>query len=140
MTTPADSKNPSRDPARPKSEDAQFVATLTAHYSPEPMSEAGRRDFDRSLASRLAAPNRTWRATPIVAATAVAAALAWIAAPALFSDPPPLAEFDRAEAFAAAEWESQLFDTVGFDDSEGIDQLEDLPDDYAAIAGLLLDG
>lgn len=140
MTTPGKPDGAGSDDVRADDESLAFVAKLASHYSPEPMSDGERRAFDRSLSERLASRHRTWRNVATIAAAATAAALALIAAPGLFLDTDPPAGGNRAEAFAAAEWESQLFDTSDFDDSDAFDELDDLPDDYVAIAGLLLGG
>jgi hypothetical protein len=112
---------------------------LAAHFAPAPLSEKERRALDRSLAKRLVAGRPAWRSFPILVAAATAAALAVLAVPALFVNDGSLpAREGRTESFASAEWESGLFETTGFSEADGSDEFDDLPDDYAAIAGLLL--
>ena len=131
------SRNPDREDIA--DEDAKFVAQLTTNFAPAPLSDVRRREFHRTLTTRIAAPRRAWRSTSMLLATAAAVAL--FAVPALFIDN---GESDSpgggAEAFAAAEWESRLFDSSEFLEADAFEDSDDLPDDYAAIAGLLLDG
>jgi len=142
MTTHDDLQRPSPSPddAGADEEGLAFVAKLAANYSPAPMSDTARADFDRSLAARLASPQPAWRSAPVLVSAAAAFALAVIAAPAFFVDVGAPAGESRAEAVAAAKWESQLFYANGFEDSDAFGDTDDLPADYAAIAGLLLGG
>jgi hypothetical protein len=141
MIDPGEERSQEPDGDETTTEDAAFVAQLAANYSPAPLSEARRRELDRSLVARIRTPHRSWRPLTTLAATAAAAAAAVFVLPALFAGNGQDDPRDRgAEAYAAAEWESQLFEATSFLEADEFDDADDLPDDYAAIAGLLLDG
>ena len=125
------------------SEDEEFVERLAARFSPEPLSPARRAAFDDALAARIARRRHRWLLVPALATAAVAAALAWLAAPGAF-DPEKIGPENRddviAEATAATLWELELFDPDAFAERDDSDDLEQLPEDYAAIAVVFLDG
>ena len=127
MTTQGDP----RTPLLP--DDEAFVERLRGEYSPGPMTPARRTSFDLALADRIARRPRRWSGLPAVVAATAAAGLAWLLVPSA-SDPAV-----TAETVAAAQWESELFDPVSFIDVEEANDVEELPADYAAIAGVLLD-
>jgi hypothetical protein len=127
-----------------RAEDEKFAERLAASFSPAPLSPARRAAFDAALATRLEQRRRS-RLLPALAAAAVAAAaaLAWLAAPGAF-DPAATggggADDVVAETSAAVRWELELLDLNALTDVDDADDAERLPDDYAAIAGLFLDG
>jgi len=134
-----------RDERGPLSaEDEEFAERLAASFSPAPLSPAQRAAFDEALAARLER-RRSRLLLPALAgaAGAVAAALAWLVAPGAF-DPaasqPRGADDVVAEASAAARWELELLDLDSLTDPDAAAESEQLPDDYAAIAGIFLDG
>jgi hypothetical protein len=134
-----------RDEGTPlRAEDEEFAERLAASFSPAPLSPARRTAFDAGLAERLER-RRSRLLLPALAAAAgaAAAALAWLAAPGAF-DPAATggggANDVVAESSAAVLWELELLDLNALTDADDADAAERLPDDYAAIAGLFLDG
>lgn len=138
MTANQDERTPLR------AEDEEFAERLAASFSPAPLSPARRAAFDDALAARLER-RRSRLLLPVFAAAAgaAAAALVWLAAPGVF-DPAATgreaADDAVAEASAAARWEFELLDLDSLTAADDADDLERLPDDYAAIAGTFLDG
>jgi hypothetical protein len=135
-----------RDEGTPRrAEDEEFAERLAASFSPAPLSPARRAAFDAALAERLEQRRRSRLLLPALAAAAGAAvaALAWLAAPGAF-DPAATerggADDVVAETSAALRWELELLDLNALTEADDPDRAERLPDDYAAIAGLFLDG
>jgi len=132
------------EPTLPRDRDEEFVERLSAGFCPAPLSPARRAAFDEALAARLER-RRSRLLLPALAAAAgaAAAALVWLLAPGAFN---PAATGRQgagdvvAEASAAARWELELLDPNSFTDSDDREDSERLPDDYAAIAGIFLDG
>ena len=138
--------NANRDEGTPpRAEDEKFAERLAASFSPAPLSPARRAAFDEALAARLEQRRRSRLMLPALAAAAgaVAAALAWLTLPGAFD---PAATGGRgagdvaAETSAAVRWELELLDPNALTDADDAGDTERLPDDYAAIAGLFLDG
>jgi hypothetical protein len=124
-------------------EDEEFTERLAASFSPAPPSPARRADFDEALAGRLER-RRSRLLLPALAgaAGAAAAAIAWLVAPGAFDPAATQREANDAvaEAAAAARWELELLDLDSLTDPDAAAESEQLPDDYAAIAGIFLDG
>jgi hypothetical protein len=137
MTANQDERTPLR------AEDEEFVERLAARFSPEPLSPARRAAFDDALAARIARRRHRWLLVPALATAAVAAALAWLVAPGAF-DPAKIGPANGddviAETTADTLWELELLDPNAFVERDEADDLEQLPDDYAAIAVVFLDG
>ena len=137
MTVSQDERTPLR------AEDEEFAERLAASFSPAPLSPAQRAAFNEALVARLERRRRSRLLVPAIAAAAGAAAAAfvWLAVPGAF-DPAATgrgaADGDVAEASAAARWELELLDLDSLIDADDADDLERLPDDYAAIAGAFL--
>lgn len=138
----------SRDAERPvlDERDARLVARLREEWAPEPLTAAGRTAFDARLQERIEAARRRrwWPALGASLATASLAALLVLRAqpPAA---PPPVDLAERgapAERLAASDepaWiDELLYATVDYDDAQELDDAG-LPDEYVAIAGVLLD-
>ena len=135
-------KHDERTPLR--AEDEEFAERLAASFSPPPLSPAQRAAFDETLAAQLER-RRSRLVLPALAgaAVAVAAVLAWLAAPGAFD--PAATERGRAddvvaEASAGARWELELLDLNSLADADDAEDAERLPDDYVAIADIFLDG
>jgi len=130
-----------RTPLRAK--DEEFIERLAARFEPAPLSPARRAAFDAALAERIASRRRSRLLAPALAAAAAAVAVAWFIVPADF-DPAATGrgagDDIAAEASAAAHWERELFDPSSLFEDDDVDDLEQLPDDYAAIADAFLDG
>jgi hypothetical protein len=136
MTVNRDEGTPLRD------EDREFAERLAASFSPAPLSPTQRAAFREALEARLERRrNRLLVPALAAAAGAAAAALVWLVAPGAF-DPAATgrgaAEDIVAEPSAAAPWGMGLLDLDSLIDANGTDDLERLPDDYAAIAGAFL--
>ena len=124
------------------SEEASFVERVTTSYAPPPMSPSQRVAFRQRLDARLGPRRRTWLVAPLAGVAAAAAALAlWLAVPGAVEPIPGATPGAHNRATAAPE-ESEdgsideaLFALTTSDERDG-----SLPDDYAAIASLLLDG
>ena len=134
---------PNRDDRAPlRGEDEELVERLAEGFAPAPLSPARRAAFDEALAVRIASRRRKRLLVPALAAAA-AVALAWLVAPGARGPATNelAGEMDLlAEAEAAARWERELFDPDFLFESEEATDSEQLPDDYAAIAGAFLDG
>ena len=138
-----------RDEGTPiRGEDEEFAERLAANFSPAPLSPAQRAAFNEALVARplrhdppVVGCSRLLVPAIAAAAGAAAAALVWLAAPGAL-DPTATgrgaADDVVAEASAAARWEFGLLDLDSLIYSDDVDDLEKLPDDYAAIAGTFL--
>jgi hypothetical protein len=124
-------------------EDEAFVGRVAEQYAPPSLSAARRAALDTELRGRVASPNRIGFERPAFASVLVALALGGVLALGVFESKPPedsrpavrLADSPSVEA-----WERGLFDPEFFDDVDAGSDLDELPDDYAAIAGIFLDG
>jgi hypothetical protein len=116
-------------------EDRDFVERLAAHWAPPPATPAQRAAFDEALRARLGPRRRRWLWTPALAAAAAAAALWLYAAPS-----PRPAPLTPGASAAAAAWEDEILLSGDRSPAGDRDESELLPDDYAAIASLILDG
>ena len=124
-------------------EDDEFVGRLVEHYAPPPLSAARSAALDRELRDRIAAPRALGFARPAFASAVAGLAIGLALALGAFeSTLPEVARPGAAvpEAPSVAAWERDLFDLESFDDVDADGDLEGLPDDYAAIAGIFLDG
>jgi hypothetical protein len=129
---------------RPKlaREEEDFVKRVAASYAPPPMTATERAAFDEALLGRIrrSQPARRWLvAAWLPAAAAVALTVVW-----LFSGWPGSDEFvpsdEDVPALSARAWEEELFLEDGSFESEQTDESELLPEEYIAIASILLDG
>ena len=111
-------------------EDRAFVERLAANWAPAPATPAQRAAFDGALAARLERRRRLW--VPALATAAAAAALWLFVAPS--QGPAP------SSPDATAAWEYELFFSSDLSPASDRDDSELLPEDYAAIASLILDG
>ena len=144
MSTPTEHKLPERA-------DAEFVKRLADHYAPSPLSPGQRAAWDTALAARLEKRRRA-ALLPGLATAALATALVfglggWFGfdrdAPAVRPAPGVSATATRtlvvsAEDSAAeplGDWEYLLALQPADDEEDG-----QLPDDYAAIASIFLEG
>lgn len=125
---------------RPRLErgDEELVERLAAEYAPPPLSAAQRVAFDEAIRARIERPRWRRLLAPAFVAAAAAAALVWLA-PSDSTDPirPPEQE-DSGVVFASS-WEDELFLSSDVSASEDRLESETLPDDYLAIASLLMD-
>lgn len=144
MSTPTGHKLPERV-------DAEFVKRLADHYAPSPLSPGQRAAWDAALTARLEKRRRA-AVLPGLATAALAAALVfglggWFGLetddPSVRPDPGVSATAARAPVVASQESASDLLDDweylLAF---QPADDEEDgqLPDDYAAIASVFLEG
>jgi len=125
------------------SEDEEFLGRLVEHYAPPSLSEARSAALDAELRRRIVAPRGLAFARPAFAIPALMGLAIGLALALGVLDSPP--EATRAgvvvaDGPSAADWERDLFDPDSFDDADAGGDLEGLPDDYAAIAGIFLDG
>jgi hypothetical protein len=120
-------------------EDEAFVERLSEGFAPAPLCRARSAAFDDALASRIARPRRSRLIAPVLATAVAAAAVAWFVAPAAL-DPAPIGSGAAVVSEAAARWERELFDPAALIGPEDAGDAEQLPDDYAAIAAVFLDG
>jgi hypothetical protein len=124
-------------------EDEEFLGRLVEHYSPPPLSAARRAALDAELRGRIATPREFVFARPAFASALVGLAIGLVVALGVFESPAPESARSGVAAVnesSAAAWERGLFDPESFADVDADDDLEELPDDYAAIAGIFLDG
>jgi len=129
---------------RPKlaREDEDFVKRVAESYAPPPMAAAERAAFEEVLLERVRRSHvaRRWfTAAGLPAAAGAALAAAWL----LFLSPGTegLAPSEEiVPALSARAWEEELFLDGGFFELEQPDESELLPEEYIAIAGVLLDG
>ena len=123
------------------SEERDFVEQLAKHYSPPPMIAAERVAFDEALEARVS--RRGIRArilTPVAATAAVAIFGVWFAihnaiAPDFRGQgtaPPVLTETGNQQ-----EEVGDVLLALAFDESNGLDTDEWLPEDYVTISILL---
>ena len=124
-------------------EDSDFVGHLAEHYAPPPLDALRSAALDAELRDRIAAPRGFGSARPALAFAAVGVAIVLALALGAFESATPERDGPArvvASGPSAADWEQGLFDPESFDDVEAGDDLAELPDDYAAIAGIFLDG
>ena len=131
--------------------DAEFVKRLADHYAPSPLSPGQRAAWDAALAARLEKRRRAL-VLPGLATAALAAALVfglggWFGFetddPSVRPAPGVSATAARAPVVASQESASDLLDDWEYllafqpadDEEDGL-----LPDDYAAIASIFLEG
>jgi hypothetical protein len=129
-----------RDETTPLSaEDEEFVERLSVGFAPVPLPPARRAAFDLALADRIASRRRSRLIAPVLATAVAAAAVAWFVVPAAL-DPAATGRRGEVVSESAARWERELFDPTALIGPEDADGAEQLPDDYAAIAAVFLDG
>jgi len=125
------------------SEDDRFVGRLAEHYAPPPLGAQRRSALDAELCERIATPRGLGFVRPAFATAGVGVAIGLALLLGAFDSTLPERERPGiviVDAQSAAEWENSLFDTGSFDDVDAGSDLDGLPDDYAAIAGIFLDG
>ena len=136
-------KKQSEDSAPLSADEAAFVERLAEHYAPPPLDPIRRAALDAELEERLEAPRAGSFLQPVLASVVVGLALGFVwllgALEPATSDRTKL-RTAAAERSAADAWERELLDLQSFDDGEAAADFDALPDDYAAIAGLFLDG
>ena len=129
------SREPREDSAQLAPDDAAFVSRLAEHYrAPEPTA-AGRKTFRAALDERVRRRAAPWRALALGLAAAAAgiAALLFAQAPRFVPALPDAAQ-GTAQASNTSPEEALLALAVPIAAAD-----DALPDDYEAIAGLLLD-
>lgn len=128
-----------RDGERLSPRDAQFVQRVAEGFAPPPRSEARQQAFRRILEERLRRPSTTGVGLPALAgalAMALAAFVLLRAAPPAPTQSEPSEPLERVEAMEIPSdgvLPEELLVGVGVRDDA-----ETLPDDYAAIDGVLL--
>jgi len=124
-------------------EDHAFVGRLVENFAPPALSASRRASLDAELRDRVARPRGLGFARPAfasaVAGLAIGLALAWGGSESL---PPEAARPGESapDAASLAAWEWGLFDPESYGEAETGSDLDELPDDFAAIAGIFLDG
>ena len=98
--------------------------------------------FDAALEERITRQRPRWLGVPILAGAALVALGAWLLLPTQFgpsapNSPEPAAVVAGPQAAVA--WEDELLDAVSFGEIEESAEVDELPDDYAAIAAVFLD-
>lgn len=136
-------KNQGEDSAPLSADEAAFVERLAEHYAPPPLDPMRRVALDAELEERLEAPRAGSLLQPVLASVVVGLALGFVwllgaLEPAALG--PVRTRTAVAERSAADAWERELLDLQSFGDGEAAADFDALPDDYAAIAGLFLDG
>ncbi len=128
-------------------EDSQFLGRLAEHYVPPPLSAARSAELDAELRGRILTPRGLGFARPVFASAALGLAIGMALALGAFESIAPETTPATAQpgvvvadSPSAADWERGLFDPELLDDVDVGDDLGGLPDDYAAIAGIFLDG
>ena len=120
-------------------EEASFVERVATSYAPPPTSSSQRVAFRRRLDARVERRSRAWWPGPIMGVAAAAAAVVlWLAVPGSVEPIPEAQRQTTAQAPEGAADES--IDEALFALTTSNDRDASLPDDYAAIASLLLDG
>ncbi len=121
-------------------DDRAFVESLAKHYAPPPMSAARRDAFDAAVGARIARRRQMLRPVPILAMAVVV--VAWFAVPAAWRGgsgrPGEVGELTSGESGDVARWEAELCFAREIDAAEAGDGSEQLPDDYLAIASLIV--
>jgi hypothetical protein len=134
---------PRDDPSAPVPEAAVLVERLQQEFAPPPLEGARRAALDAALADRIARRRPGRLAVPVLAGATVGALLAWLLLPAQVGPAAPEARVPAAfvaQAASAAEWEDELLDAMSYGELEEQDGIDELPDDYTAIAAVFLDG
>jgi ferric-dicitrate binding protein FerR (iron transport regulator) len=126
-----------RDEERPvlDRDEQAFVERLAASWAPPPTTPAQRAAFDEALRERLERRRRPWLVIPVLATAAAAAVIGF----ALMPSVGPTAPRGEESAVAGA-WDAELFLSSDVSPSLDRDGSEGLPDDYEAIASLILGG
>jgi hypothetical protein len=126
-----------RDEERPvlDREEQAFVERLAASWAPPPTTPARRAAFDEGLRARLERRWRPWLVIPALATAAAAAVIGFTVTPSIGPTAPP-----GDESVVAGAWETELFFSSDVSPSDDRDANEGLPDDYEAIASLILGG
>ena len=123
-------------------DEAAFVDRVAEQYAPPALSAQRRAALDAELSERIAAPRWLRLTGPAFAFAAVGLTIGLVMAfVSLDTDRPPPDPVVAERG--AADWERGLLDPAAFeviDELDANDDLEELPDDYAAIAGVFLDG
>ncbi len=122
-------------------EDAELVKRVAEIYAPPSLTASERRDFQgRVLARAGATPARPGlRLLVPIATIAAAAAMAmlWMGRPHP-NDSAPISETESTQVSRIAIWEYELINPPELDDTRPQEEVEMLPDEYVAIASLLL--
>ena len=126
------------------SEDARFIERVGEAYTPTKPGASQRAEFRQALDGRIAARERPRFTLPLAGFAAATAAVAlWLYLPGA-TDPSPVVQPQLvAEAEATSDEIEETVDSVDealFTLTASEDRDTSLPDDYAAIASLLLDG
>lgn len=135
--------SPNDDTPRLTPEERDFVKRLAEHYSPPPMTPSQRITFDEALQSRLSG-RRTWMFKPVVVGVTVAVfgilfVLLNVIEPELTgrkATAPPVVR----ETASQRETVGDVLLGFAFDEPNGLDTDEWLPENYVAISILLNDG
>jgi hypothetical protein len=124
-------------------EDAAFIERVAKGYAPPPLDPVRRAALDAALDERIGARGDGLFLKPVLASALVGLAVGFVWL--LGALEPAMTRSERmrtavAEWSSADEWERELLDLQSFDDARRPDDIEELPDDYAVIAGIFLDG
>ena len=124
------------------SEERDFVERLAKHYSPPPMTAAERVAFNEALQPRVSR-SRTWMLKPLAVGAAVGVLGVWfVLHDAIESDltgqkgtgPQAL-----RETAGQRETVGEVLLALAFDEPNGFDEDEGLPEEYVAISTALND-
>jgi hypothetical protein len=124
-------------------EDAKFIERLAENYSPPPLTAVRSAALDTALRERVATPRGIGFAWPAFASAVVGLAIGLALTQGAFESTRPEGARPGVVAMdpqAVAAWEQDLFDPESFEEVDADGDLAGLPDDYAAIAGIFLDG
>lgn len=124
------------DTPRLSPEEREFVGRLAEHYSPPPMAASERVAFDEALESRLSR-RRDRILRPLAVAVAAAALGIWFVLHSAVE--PDLPGQKPAVHQVLTETEGEALLALAFDEPNGLDGDEGLPEDYVAISILLTD-
>lgn len=120
--------------------DARLVSRVRDSFGPEPLTPARRAAFDAGLQERLERARRGYGLWPALGAGLAAASLATLLL-VRAQDPPPAAPPAVAQPALVADeaWAADLLYSDADDPDELTANDDDLPAEYAAIAGVFLD-
>jgi hypothetical protein len=113
--------------------DRAFAERALAHYGPKPTRPTENAAFDAALWARLSRRPARWLLAPALAVAVTA--LLWLGL-----SPAPRSDVAGDLLDISAAWEGELFLGDDVSPSRDRDTAVGLPDDYAAVAAVFLDG
>lgn len=122
------------------SQERNFVERLAQHYSPPPMTAVNRVAFDEALQSRLLGRRPGTLKFLAVAAAAAALGMPFIVHNGTQPDFTGMGPQGLREIAAQRERVGDALLVLSFDEPNGFDGDEGLPEEYLAISTLLNDG